>query len=80
MTYSGTVRNGVVVLDGEARLPEGTNVEVCPTPSKGEPPLPNEEDFDLSDMAKYAVDTGIPDLATNLDHYLYGHPKEVDDR
>lgn len=28
MSYRGTVRNGVVVLPPEARLPEGTEVEV----------------------------------------------------
>ena len=38
----------------------------------------NPEDDPLFDMAKYAVKTGIRDLATNLDHYLYGHPKVTD--
>ena len=31
-------------------------------------------------MGDYAIDTGIPDLATNVDHYLYGHPKVGDDK
>jgi hypothetical protein len=26
-------------------------------------------------MMDLAVETGVPDLATNVDHYLYGHPK-----
>lgn len=29
--------------------------------------------FRITDLA---METGIPDLATNIDHYLYGHPKE----
>jgi len=31
----------------------------------------------LFDMGRLAVETGIPDLARNVDHYLYGHPKET---
>jgi hypothetical protein len=26
-------------------------------------------------MSELAVDTGIDDLATNIDHYLYGAPR-----
>lgn len=38
------------------------------------------DDFDPSQSPLYrlhehAIDTGIPDLAQNLDHYLYGLPK-----
>jgi hypothetical protein len=33
----------------------------------------------LFNMADYAVDTGIPDLTVNIDHYLYGHPKVTDE-
>lgn len=32
----------------------------------------------IFDVARYAVDTGIPDLGLNHDHYLYGHPKVTD--
>ena len=31
--------------------------------------------FRISDLA---VDTGLADLASNVDHYLYGHPKTDD--
>lgn len=46
----------------------------------GEEALPEQEDPALDDdpmlrMLDLAVDTGIPDLSTNIDHYLYGHPK-----
>ncbi len=29
-------------------------------------------------MSDLAVDTGLPDLASNVNHYLYGHPKADD--
>lgn len=79
MTYHGTVRNGVIILDQEARLPDGTSVEVRPAMPNGALPNFPDDDFDLDDLAKFAVDTGIPDLALNHDHYLYGHPKVADE-
>ena len=76
MTYRGTVSKGVVVLEGEVRLPEGTQVMVEPITTAG-PAVPDDRLFRMSELA---VDTGIPDLATNIDHYLYGHPKVEDGR
>jgi len=113
MRYKGTVKNGVIVLDDDVRLPDGAVVEVDlahaprdedagdrrPTlyerlrpvigAAKGLPPdasanvdrdVCRPETDDLFKMADLAVDTGIPDLATNIDHYLYGHPKATDAR
>jgi hypothetical protein len=40
---------------------------------KGRPD--SDAEVDLFRMGDYAMETGIPDLATNADHYLYGHPK-----
>jgi hypothetical protein len=38
-----------------------------------------EEGMDpLLRMLDLAVETGIPDLATNIDFYLYGHPKTTE--
>jgi len=77
MCYRGTVRNGVVVLEPEAKLPEGTSVRV----ETEKVPATNDEDLDpVFRMGELAVDTGIPDLGVNLDHYLYGHPKVTDGR
>lgn len=79
MRYRGTIKNGVVVLEPGASLPEGTTVRVEAEPvpaketSKGRP-----EDDPLFDMGQYAGKTGVSDLAVNLDHYLYGHPKVTD--
>lgn len=70
MTYRGKVAGGVVVLEGNARLPEGTVVQIEPVAPAAEP----DEDA-VYRLADLAVPTGIPDLATNIDHYLYGHPK-----
>jgi hypothetical protein len=39
----------------------------------------DEERVDpLLRMLDLAVETGIPDLATNVDFYLYGHPKATE--
>ncbi len=79
MSYRGTIKNGVVVLEPGASLPEGATVRVEAEPvpeketSKGQP-----EDDPLFDMGKYAGKTGVSDLAVNLNHYLYGHPKVTD--
>ncbi len=74
MTCKGKVTNGVVVLEDGARLPEGADVTVRTIgPSTASP-----EADPLLQMSELAVETGIPDLATNIDHYLYGHPKVTD--
>jgi hypothetical protein len=75
MSYKGTVRNGVVVLEPPIQLPEGTPVRVEP-----DSPLPvRDEDLDPAwRIGELAKPTGVPDLAVNADHYLYGHPKVTD--
>jgi hypothetical protein len=80
MSYKGIVKNGVVVLQPEANLPEGMNVRVEPEHASQSCTANRPEDDPLFDMSKYAGDTGIPDLAVNLDHYLYGHPRVKDAR
>lgn len=71
-TYTGEVRNGVVVFDeGTPPLPEGMKVRV--EPAELEPALKRLSD-DLLAVAGTAE--GLPeDLAENLDHYLHGLPK-----
>ncbi len=51
-----------------------------PTHDPGGGRTGEDEDNPLLKMLDLAVDTGIPDLATNIDHYLYGHPKVDDGR
>ena len=75
MTYQGKVRNGRIVLEPGAQLPDGARVTV-----EVEIPQKRDKDNRLLQMVDLAVDTGIADLATNIDHYLYGHPKVEDER
>ena len=80
MTLRGTFKNGVLVLEAGATLPEGTCVNVEPDLALEQTSAgsPAPEDDPLWQIPDLAVDTGIPDLAVNLDHYLYGHPKVTD--
>lgn len=72
MSYTGKVQNGVVVLPPEARLPEGTEVEVS-VPGTGANGATFAERYkEFIGMA----DDLPPDLAQNLDHYVHGHPKK----
>ncbi|MES1241275.1 MAG: hypothetical protein ABUT39_06610 [Acidobacteriota bacterium] len=59
----------MVVLEPGIRLPEGADVRI---------EILAERQDALLAMTDLAVETGIPDLATNIDHYLYGHPKAND--
>ena len=78
MTYHGIVKQGVIVLEGGVILPDGMYVDiVMPESTDAADQLPPGK-RDIFDFDKYAVDTGIPDLALNHDHYLYGLPKVSD--
>ena len=71
MTFRGRVAGGAIVLEPPVDLPEGTvvRVEVEATAAAA------GEGDELSRMAELAGETGVADLATNIDHYLYGDPK-----
>jgi hypothetical protein len=76
MTYQGKVKGGTIILDQGVALPEGALVRIELLPREGRGP---EGEVDpLLEMTALAVETGISDLATNVDHYLYGHPKTSD--
>ena len=76
MTYRGTVKNGVVVLENGS-LSEGTVVHVEPVGSSGDRQSVGNGSA-LFRAVDHARRTGIPDLAINHDHYLYGHPRVND--
>ncbi len=80
MTYQGTVQNGVVVFPSGVHLPEGATVRVefVQPASTNDARSPNDDI--LLKMGDYAIETGIPDLAVNINHYLYVHPKVTDDK
>jgi hypothetical protein len=79
MSYRGTVKNGVVVLDSGAAFAEGTTVRVEPEPASPTEVIRPEDDPFLR-ILDLAGPTGIPDLSINADHYLYGHTKVTDGR
>jgi hypothetical protein len=71
MSLHGIVTNGVIVLDENVRLPDGTRVEVhvAEAPTAVSP---------LAEMLlRHAGKAeGLPeDSAAQHDHYLYGTPK-----
>ena len=73
MTYRGIIKGGTIVLDPGVELPEGQRVSIrveMPTPAAD-----SVIDDPLLALPDLAVETGVDDLATNIDHYLYGHPK-----
>jgi hypothetical protein len=76
MIYRGTVKGNVVLLEAGAQLPDGTSVCVEPQEPARNGSLAGQ--CDLFQIGEQAVETGISDLATNADHYLYGHPKVSD--
>jgi hypothetical protein len=74
VVYRGCVHNGVVVFDGDVRLAEGTPVTV----ESVDVPVGFTPDDPVYRLGELAAPTGIADLAMNIDHYLYGHPKAAD--
>ena len=58
-----------LVPDEPVELPEGKTLCVRIEVSDAEDADP------LYHLTELAERTGVPDLALNIDHYLYGHPK-----
>jgi hypothetical protein len=77
MTLQGHVRNGVVLLDNGATLPEGAEVRVELVPARQDPPPPSETPTLYDGLEPFIGKAkGLPaDMSVNLDHYLYGTPK-----
>lgn len=76
MTYRGRVKDGTIILDSGPHLPEGSIVRI--ELESGEPLSGKASSDPLFRLTDLAAETGISDLATNIDHYLYGHPKAGD--
>ncbi len=74
MVYRGCVHDGMVVLEGNVRLADGTPVTVQTV----DVPVPAVTDDPVYRLGELAAPTGVTDLAMNIDHYLYGHPKAAD--
>ena len=74
MTYRGKVKNGVVVLEAGAKIPDGIEVRVEPVaiPEEDQQPAIYKRLSKIAGKAK-----GLPrDLAGQHDHYLYGREKQ----
>ena len=70
MTYRGHIEKGVVVLDDQVELPDGTEVRV--------EPLVNTVRRTLAEQFADVIGTVPelpPDMAQQHDHYLHGAPK-----
>jgi hypothetical protein len=67
MSFDGVIVNGMVVLEGNQKLPEGLRVQVV---------VPETEPT-LSFLLKYAGASNDlpPDMAEQHDHYIHGTPK-----
>lgn len=80
MEVKGTVKNGVVVMDSEAALPEGASVIVrYDPPAEAESPRDPNRPYTLREkMLKLAGTVpGLPeDFADQHDHYIHGTPKQ----
>ncbi len=72
MKYNGTIKGGVVVLEGNATLGEGTRVQVEPVEMSPAPPTLGQRLKRFSGAAKRLPN----DMAHNHDHYLHGRPKK----
>ena len=73
MSFKGTVKNGVVVLPPEAKLPDGTEVQVIP---EGDPL--RDDDPAIATILKLAKPRPHwpKDYALNHAHYTKGHPRK----
>ena len=78
MTVRGYVKNGIVVLEPGAVLPEGVEVRVEVASGREQAAVPDKTGQTLGQkLLKHAGKAvGLPpDAARNHDHYLYGTPK-----
>ena len=74
MEYRGRIQKGVVVFEGDLKLPEGAEVTVRVV----EQPTEKESASIWDKLLELAgtVEGLPPDMAENHDHYLYGTPKK----
>ena len=81
MSYRGHIQNGVIVLDEPKGLPEGAEVRVHLVSTPIVEPIPDDGQkrptlYERLKPFIGCVDDLPPDMSVNLDHYLYGAPKQ----
>ena len=72
MKYNGTVKGGVVVIEGGATLREGAHVRVEILETSTTPSTLGQRLRRFSGAAKQLPN----DMAAQHDHYLHGRPKK----
>ncbi len=79
-TVKAIYGRGALLLTEPIELEDGTRVDVIvitPEPDNGDQVGADNSRAALEDLIEQcAIDTGIPDLAQQHDHYLYGTPKQ----
>lgn len=78
MTYRGKIQGGIVVLDPQVQLPEGTEVIVEPVAEalNAQPPQAESLADVLTDFAGCMGKGNFPpDGSLQHDHYIYGAAK-----
>jgi hypothetical protein len=80
ISVKGKIRNGVALpLEPVKETDEGRRVIITFVDEGTEDARPNGTNGNLSLKAlidEFQIDTGIEDLASQHDHYLYGTPKK----
>ncbi len=78
IAYRGYVENGIIRLEGAATLPEGTavRVEIEAPPPRGESETGGVSLYERLKPVIGAAKCLPEDASVNVDHYLYGHPKQ----
>jgi len=79
MVLRGYYDGKAIILDGPADLPRNQPLAIDVRPLESDRTKPAEQPKSaLKWMAENAVDDPSlpPDLSVNLDHYLYGAPKQ----
>jgi hypothetical protein len=80
ISVKGTIRNGMALpVEPVTKADEGRSVMITFVDDEPVPPIRSKENGSksLEDLiAECQVDTGITDLASQHDHYLYGKPKK----
>lgn len=75
--FSGTVHQGVIVVDGEVELREGQSVKIILAESAPNPPAASPLGEFLLQFAGIADDLPA-DLPEHHDQYLYGTAKKAE--
>lgn len=82
MATRGKVKKGKVILDDPTALPEGAEVEVRPVKKRKKPAKASKGKARRQSLAEHLAPfigkvKGLPpDASVNLDHYIYGVPKQ----